>query len=43
MTSKRRYHLAVLTLAVLVLLLGAGPTAVQKKPDIVILMTDDTG
>ena len=43
MTSKRRYHLAVLTLAALVLLMGAGPAAAQKKPNIVMLMTDDTG
>src|SRR5499433_3099429 len=43
MTSKRRYHLAVLTLAALGLLLGAGPAAAQKKPNIVMLMTDDTG
>jgi len=43
MTSKRRYHLAVLTVAALGLLLGAGPAAAQKKPNIVMLMTDDTG
>src|SRR5215470_2333704 len=43
MTNKRRYHLAVLTLTALGLLMGAGPAAAQKKPNIVMLMTDDTG
>jgi arylsulfatase A-like enzyme len=44
MRTGRRVHLAVLTLAALALLLGAGgPAAAQQKPNILFIMGDDIG
>jgi arylsulfatase len=44
MSARRWVHPAVLTLAALALLLGAiGPAAAQQKPNILFIVSDDTG